>query len=70
MAQIMTLFKFCFQIFKDGATREEGPLHLQSSSNRILIKGGTVVNEDGSVKADVYVEDRFGLERIITFSIE
>jgi hypothetical protein len=46
------------------------PLHLQSSSNRILIKGGTVVNEDGSVKADVYVEDRFGLERIITFSIE
>ena len=21
----MTLFKFCFQIFKDGATREEGP---------------------------------------------
>jgi hypothetical protein len=42
------------------------PLHLQSSSNRILIKGGTVVNEDGSVKADVYVEDRFGLEKITT----
>jgi hypothetical protein len=41
------------------------PLHLQSSSNRILIKGGTVVNEDGSVKADVYVEDRFRLENTI-----
>ena len=35
------------------------PLHLQSSQNRILIKGGTVVNAHGSEKADVYVEDRF-----------
>ena len=34
------------------------PLHLQSSQNRILVKGGTVVNEDGSLKADVYIEDR------------
>ena len=32
--------------------------HIQSSQNRILIKGGTVVNADGSEKADVYIEDR------------
>ena len=34
------------------------PMHLQSSQNRILIKGGTVVNAHGSEKADVYIEDR------------
>ena len=34
------------------------PLHLQSSQNRLLIKGGEVVNADGTVRADVYVEDR------------
>ena len=34
------------------------PLHLQSSQNRILIKGGTVVNATGSEVADVYIEDR------------
>ena len=34
------------------------PMHLQSSQNRILIRGGTVVNAHGSEKADVYVEDR------------
>jgi len=33
------------------------PLHLQSSQNRILIKGGQVVNEDGKQRADVYIED-------------
>jgi len=32
-------------------------MHLQSSQNRILIKGGTVVNATGSELADVYVED-------------
>ena len=32
--------------------------HVQSSSNRILIKGGEVVNADGTQKADVYIEDR------------
>ena len=36
------------------------PLHLQSSQNRILIKGGTVVNEDATFRADVYIEDRWG----------
>ena len=34
------------------------PMHLQSSQNRILIRGGTVVNAHGSEKADVYIEDR------------
>ena len=34
------------------------PMHLQSSQNRILIKGGTVVNATGSESADVYIEDR------------
>lgn len=37
------------------------PLHLQSSQNRILIKNGTVVNEDATFKADVYIEDRFAV---------
>ena len=32
--------------------------HVQSSANRILIKGGEVVNADGTQKADVYIEDR------------
>jgi len=31
--------------------------HLQSSQNRLLIKGGEVVNADGRERADVYVED-------------
>ena len=34
------------------------PLHLQSSQNRILIKGGDVVNATGTERADVYIEDR------------
>ena len=34
------------------------PLHLQSSQNRLLIKGGEVVNADGTQRADVYIEDR------------
>jgi dihydropyrimidinase len=33
------------------------PIHLQSAANRILIKNGTVVNEDKSEKVDVYIED-------------
>ncbi|XP_060807501.1 dihydropyrimidinase isoform X2 [Amyelois transitella] len=33
------------------------PIHLQSSQNRLLIKNGRVVNEDGMEDADVYVED-------------
>ena len=31
---------------------------VQSSQNRILIKGGEVVNEDGREMADVYIEDK------------
>lgn len=30
---------------------------LQSAQNRLLIKNGKVVNEDGMVDSDVYVED-------------
>jgi hypothetical protein len=30
---------------------------LQSAQNRLLIKNGKVVNEDGMVDNDVYVED-------------
>lgn len=33
------------------------PVHLKSSQNRIIIKGGRVVNHDQSFLADVYVED-------------
>jgi dihydropyrimidinase len=33
------------------------PIHLQSSQNRLLIKNGTVVNDDGVTHADVYIED-------------
>ncbi len=39
------------------------PLHLQSSQNRILIKGGEVVNADKSERADVYIEDRWVIEQ-------
>lgn len=30
---------------------------LQSSQNRLLVKNGKVVNEDGMVDTDVYIED-------------
>ncbi|XP_058978776.1 dihydropyrimidinase [Musca domestica] len=33
------------------------PLHLQSAQNRVYIKNGQVVNDDGMFKADVYIED-------------
>ncbi|CAG0915175.1 unnamed protein product [Notodromas monacha] len=33
------------------------PIHLKSSQNRILIKGGRVVNHDNIFDADVYIED-------------
>ncbi|KAK2585212.1 hypothetical protein KPH14_009917 [Odynerus spinipes] len=33
------------------------PIHLQSAQNRLLIKNGKVVNEDGIVDSDVYIED-------------
>ena len=33
------------------------PIHLQSAQNRLLIKNGTVVNDDGQESTDVYIED-------------
>lgn len=33
------------------------PIHLQSAQNRLIIKNGTVVNEDSSESMDVYIED-------------
>ena len=48
----------CFQINMEDLSVKKVPMHLQSSQNRILIKGGTVVNATGSELADVYIEDR------------
>ncbi|XP_076177083.1 collapsin Response Mediator Protein isoform X2 [Ptiloglossa arizonensis] len=33
------------------------PIHLQSAQNRLLIRNGNVVNDDGSACTDVYIED-------------
>ncbi|KAG7297019.1 hypothetical protein JYU34_019945 [Plutella xylostella] len=33
------------------------PIHLQSSQNRLLIKNGKIVNDDGMEDGDVYIED-------------
>lgn len=31
--------------------------YFQSAQNRLLIKNGKVVNEDGMIDSDVYIED-------------
>ena len=33
------------------------PIHLQSAQNRLIIKNGDVVNEDGTEQVDIYIED-------------
>ena len=48
-------FFSCFQNNMEDVSVKK--MHLQSSQNRILIKGGTVVNATGSELAAVYVED-------------
>jgi hypothetical protein len=40
---------------------------LQSAQNRLLIKNGKVVNEDGMVDSDVYVED--GIIKWVLFTV-
>ena len=32
------------------------PLHLQSAANRLHIKNGVVVNDDGEEQMDIYIE--------------
>ena len=32
------------------------PLHLQSAANRLHIKNGVVVNDDGEEQVDIYIE--------------
>lgn len=54
MFPVSTIPYFQFTVDKMAAS-----MHLQSAQSRVLIKGGTVVNEHGSQKADVYVEDRY-----------
>lgn len=39
------------------------PIHLQSAQNRVLIRNGTVVNDDGEEQLDVYIED--GIVRLM-----
>jgi dihydropyrimidinase len=34
------------------------PIHLQSAQNRVIIKNGTVVNDDGEQQVDIYIEVR------------
>jgi len=39
------------------------PIHLQSAQNRVIIRNGTVVNDDGEEQLDVYIED--GMVRLM-----
>jgi len=39
------------------------PIHLQSAQNRVIIRNGTVVNDDGEEQVDVYIED--GIVRLM-----
>jgi len=39
------------------------PIHLQSAQNRVIIRNGIVVNDDGEEQVDVYIED--GIVRLM-----
>ena len=32
------------------------PIHLQSAQNRLIIKNGILVNDDGEEEVDIYIE--------------
>jgi dihydropyrimidinase len=41
----------------NGNPVKKVPIHLQSSQNRLIIKGGKIINEDGMQDGDVFIED-------------
>ena len=51
------MFFFKNQILNMTTPVKKVPIHLQSAQNRLIIKNGTVVNDDKSEQLDVYIED-------------
>ena len=43
------------------------PIHLQSAQNRLIIKNGTLVNDDGEQQVDIYIEVM--LDNSATYSV-
>lgn len=52
--QVLFVYPLTPDIMK---TNQFCSLFLQSSQQRIIVKGGKVVNEDGFQDADVYIEE-------------
>ena len=57
LVQVLTFSSVTSHCLSMTTPVKKVPIHLQSAQNRLLIKGGTVVNHDGANKVDVYVED-------------